>query len=180
MPMMLNKFPDEARIIGRILTGYSELEYQLSMCAGLAIDNRVVAFRCLFQLRGENVRLVAADALMRSAYETIGLKDEYEACLSALRVSKSIRNQYAHAHWIGFDPEGLFFTDMEKTAKSAAVKNYAQSAAHRCSASKSSRDIPGLRPRLALVSSSRVRTSGGQIVQPRPESSENNRTAASA
>lgn len=120
---IFSSFPNyqaESAIIGRILTGFGDVEYQLARCTGLAIGNFRAAFRALFRLTGGDVRLQVADALMRPAYEKIGLKNEYEAMLGAFRHLKTIRNQYAHAHFMQTEKDGLFFTDMQQPAKTSA------------------------------------------------------------
>jgi hypothetical protein len=56
---------------------------------------------------------------MRPGFEKAGLKNEYEAALGAARFSRRIRNQYAHAHWLGWEKEGLYFWDLESAAQTA-------------------------------------------------------------
>lgn len=119
MSIFLRHYPEEQRIVGRILTVYGDLEYQLAACLGEAINDKSAAVRSLFRLRGGNVRLQVADALLRPAMDSIGLKDSYDSTLGAYRYSTSLRNQYAHCHWFDGGKAGLFYTDLQKAATTA-------------------------------------------------------------
>jgi hypothetical protein len=116
MSIFLENHPDEQRLVGQILTKYGDLEYVLACCLGQVLNNKGAAVRSLFRLRGGNVRIQVADAIMRPFMDSIGLKDHYDSALGALRYSTSIRNQYAHCHWYDCGDAGLFFTDMQKAA----------------------------------------------------------------
>lgn len=119
MSIWLTNFKTEAALIGGILTRYGDLEYDWVSCLAVAIKNPDTAFRCLFRLRGGSVRTQVGDALMRPYYEAAGLKDHYETTLGAFRYATTIRNQFAHATFYDSKTAGLFFTDMEKAAKTA-------------------------------------------------------------
>jgi hypothetical protein len=120
MTMALNGYPEEQRLVGKILTGYGDLEYLLAECMGKTIDDRQAAIRSLFRLRGGNVRLQVADAIIRPRMDAIGLKDSYDAALGGFRYSTKIRNQYAHCHWLDTGKQhGLFFTDLQTAAETA-------------------------------------------------------------
>jgi hypothetical protein len=111
-------FPKEAAIIGRLIAGYGELEFEFTQCAGRALGDQETAARALYRLRGEDSRMQVADALMRPSYAKHGLGDAYNTALGSMRFCKSIRNQYAHCHWLP-TKAGLFFTDFEKPSKTA-------------------------------------------------------------
>lgn len=112
--------PEEQRLVGTILTSYGDLEYMLATCLGAVLNDRAAAIRSLFRLRGGNVRIQVADALLRPRMDAIGLKDAYDATLGALRYSTKIRNQYAHCHWYdGGEGFGIFFTDLQNAADTA-------------------------------------------------------------
>ena len=65
-------------------------------------------------------RIDISDAIIQGPLRKQGLQDEYAAALGrALRCSTKIRNQYAHSHW-AYSSGGLFFTDMDKTAKTSS------------------------------------------------------------
>lgn len=130
-----DRYPKEASIVGRLLSGYAELDFQFCLCAERALrkpqhpgyptkieheaDNRHVALKALYRLRSESGRLQVADALARSEYTYLGLEGPYAEALGAIRHCLKIRNQFAHCHW-GTDPYvGLIFTDLEKNAEGA-------------------------------------------------------------
>jgi hypothetical protein len=110
--------PDEAQIIGRILAGYGELEFEFCNCLGAAIDDQRAAIRTLFRVRSEDSRILVGDGIMRPKYAAAGLADTYNETLGAIRFCKSIRNQYAHCHWLYEYGKGLFFTSVDAPAKS--------------------------------------------------------------
>lgn len=111
--------PEEAAIIGRLLAGYGELEFAFASCLATVIDDDQRALRVLFRIRSETQRIEIADALMRPAFEAVGLTDEYAEFIGAMRTCKNIRNQYAHCHWISDEKAGLWFGDLDAPAKTA-------------------------------------------------------------
>lgn len=117
-----SRFVEEGSIIGRLLIGYGELEFEWQICVGEALGGTQhdyqKALRTLFRIKSEGVRIEAGDALMRDYYGSIKLKDEYARALGAMRLCKKIRNQFAHCHWLDFPDEGLFFTNLHKAAES--------------------------------------------------------------
>lgn len=122
MPAFI-QFPAEAAIIGRMLAGYGELEYLLCHCMRDALDGDLnKATRILFRNRGEEHRISMADAILRPYYEQVGLVTEWEFARRAVFWCKGTRNQYAHCHWLNGDERGLFFTNLEKGAKSVSGK----------------------------------------------------------
>lgn len=114
------RYPRETMLIGRILAGYGELEFELCMCLGAALGDADGALRVMFRSRGEEGRLLVADALMRKKYSAIGLKDHYETMLGAFRACRAIRNRYAHCHWWFDDDLGVFYTDLQDPASKSA------------------------------------------------------------
>jgi hypothetical protein len=110
------KCPREGAIIGRIIAGYGEIEYGLSLCLTSALGNRNSAFRTFFRIRGEEQRIEIADALMRRPFIEQKLGDEYAEMIGAIRWCRKLRNQFSHAHWISYE-KFLYFTNMEETAK---------------------------------------------------------------
>lgn len=117
----LEGFPEEASSVGRMLTGYGELEFELSSCLGATLGDDHAALRALFRPRGEESRILIADALMRRKYADAKLGDQYDAMLGAIRTCKKVRNQYAHCHWFSDPQDGLFFMDLESAASSSAL-----------------------------------------------------------
>ncbi len=109
------KYPEEEAVVGRILLSWSEIEFDLAALLGDVLQDGNAAVRTLYRLRGPDMRLQVADALLRPAFSEIALLTEYQNAFAALNFSKRLRNQYAHSHWI--DGNGLFFFDLESGAK---------------------------------------------------------------
>jgi hypothetical protein len=117
----LRHYPQETMIIGRLLSGYGELEFDIAFLLQFALgDDRDVAFKSLFGIRGETARIDVADNLMRRRYQAIGLGDDYAEAIGAMRYCLRIRNQYAHCHWVKNLTHGLCFVDVEEVARAAS------------------------------------------------------------
>jgi hypothetical protein len=114
MPVFRN-YPAEAQIIGRLLTGYGELEFEVAQCLAVVIGADS-AFRAMFRLRSEKQRLDVADAIMRPRYRDLALEAEYADAYAAVDRCRQIRNQYAHCHWSG-DFGRLQFTNLERVVE---------------------------------------------------------------
>jgi hypothetical protein len=111
------RYPNEAAIIGRMLAGYGELEFLLCMCMRVPLGNLSKAARLLFRNRGEEQRISTADAILRPFYEEHKLDEVWITARRAIGFCKEFRNQYSHCHWRDEDDLGLFFTNLEKGAK---------------------------------------------------------------
>jgi hypothetical protein len=120
----LHRFPDEAARIGRIIAAFGELEFILALCLGEALDDRDTALRAMFRLASGRARVVTLDALLRSAYEKVGLKSKYGDMLAAVKYCQTIRNQYAHCHYGDHLKVGLFFTNLQDAAEKAETFEY--------------------------------------------------------
>ena len=119
MAVVLSKHSAAAAVIGKILLDYTQLEFAFCQCVGSALNDQEAAIRCMFRLRGGDVRIQVGDAICRPRYDGIGMKDAYDAGLGALRYATKIRNQYAHAQWVDWDENNLCFVDLEKVARTA-------------------------------------------------------------
>lgn len=124
-PIFLAKFdryPTEAAYIGRIVAGYGELEFGIARCLSAALGDSNTAFKTMYRIRGEEQRILIADALMRSAFEKADLKAPYCEAIADTGWCRTIRNQYAHCHWIDYeDRRGLYFVELENGAKKADI-----------------------------------------------------------
>jgi hypothetical protein len=112
----LDRFDQEAAIIGRLLTGYSAIEYQLCLCAGMGGGDVAKAIVALFIKRGETRRVRCAEELGQSFYDAAGLGDEYAAAINDTLHCVGIRNQYAHCIWHDDKSGRLAFAHMEEIA----------------------------------------------------------------
>ena len=111
------RYAKEGEIIGRLLAGYAELEFELGLCLGLVLGDRDAGLRVMFRERGEERRIRKADKQMRPAYESAGLLEAYSAAIDDFGWCKRTRNRYAHCHWYDTREEGLCFLDLEDWAK---------------------------------------------------------------
>jgi hypothetical protein len=91
-----NDFPMEAQIVGRLLTGYGELELELAKCVGTATGNIDAAINAIFSKRGAELRIKLAGKLAESGYDAAGLGEVYRNAVNDMDHCRSIRNQYAH------------------------------------------------------------------------------------
>jgi hypothetical protein len=108
-------FPKEAEIIGRLLTGYSNLEIDLMNCIRWA-TSLDAALKVMYRARGETARINVADALGRPYYASLGIGTEYERAIGAMRYCLKIRNQFSHCIWWDDRSGRLAFADLEELA----------------------------------------------------------------
>ena len=96
--------PDEAELIGAMLSNYGELEFCLTHLLGTVLADRTKAFRLIYKDRGEDRRINVCDTLMRSAFGDLGLGDLFIETINQVRHCKILRNQYAHSwfSWSAF------------------------------------------------------------------------------
>jgi hypothetical protein len=119
------RYPKEAEIIGRLLAGYGELEFELCLCLGAALGDEDTAIRVMFRARGEEARIQIADALARPKFEAAGVGPVYWEAIADMGYCRQIRNQYAHCHWTETS-NGLGFLSLEPVArKTTPIKLYA-------------------------------------------------------
>jgi len=109
------QFPEEAAIIGRLLAGYAELEYLMAICLGAALDDEQTAIRTLFRMKSE--RVTVANALLCPLCEKAKMAGKYTAAIGNMRRCGTIRNQYAHSNFEYSPRFGLFFVDLQESAK---------------------------------------------------------------
>lgn len=113
----------EAAIIGRLITGYGELEYDLAMCLSRFTHDQDSAFRALFGIRAVRGRLHIADSLIQTPLGKLGLGPQYADAKGAIHRCLSIRNQYAHCHWGEYKNQELYFVNMEKEVEGPKSKS---------------------------------------------------------
>lgn len=93
------RFPDEMRVIGQLLTDYVELEISLMNCVQVVHDDLDGVFKAMFRPRGETKRIDIADGLGRTGYEKWSLGTEFAMAIDAMRHALKIRDQYSHCIW---------------------------------------------------------------------------------
>lgn len=112
------RFPAEAAIIGRLLAGYGELEFDLVYLAGHVLKNHDQTFRILYRVKTEGNRLDVADAIIRPALPNDGIRGQYANTIGAIHICKAIRNSYAHCHWLMNEARtGIIRTSIEEFAR---------------------------------------------------------------
>ena len=111
------EYPEEGMIVGRLVVGYGELEYDLMLCLSDCVGDIITAVRLLYRIRSESSRLEIADSLLRPYFKKYDLANEYSEVCVALKFCKTVRNAFAHSHWTP-TLRGLFFSDLERAAES--------------------------------------------------------------
>ena len=110
-------FPEEGLIVGRLLTGYTEIEYQLCMCAGMGGGDVAKAITEIFSKRGETRRVkTIAPRLGRAGFAAVRLGTEFDEAIEDMLLCVTIRNQYAHCIWHDANEGRLIFAHMEEIA----------------------------------------------------------------
>lgn len=113
-----HKFVKEGNAVGRILTGYINLEVGLMHCVQVGLDGDFdTVLKKMFKKRGETLRINEAERLGWPAYQANGLENDFRKAIMALRHCLKIRNQYAH--WVWWDDYSgkLAFANLEDLSK---------------------------------------------------------------
>ena len=74
-------FPSEGVILGRLLTGCTDIEYQLCLRAGMGGGDVEKAITDIFSKRGETRRVNIADKPGGDGYAAAGLGTEFDAAI---------------------------------------------------------------------------------------------------
>jgi len=113
-----HKFAKEGQAVGRILTGYINLEVSLMHCVQMGLDGDFdTVLKKMFRKRSETLRINEAEKLGLPAYETHKLDGDFRVAITALRLCLKIRNQYAH--WVWWDDYSgkLAFANLEDLSR---------------------------------------------------------------
>jgi hypothetical protein len=127
MPLSLpgfDQYPNEGKIIGRLLAGYNELEYAVGMCLSVVLDDMNIAVKVMFRTRGEEQRLEIADALMHHKYESAGLGPPYCEAMADAHWCRRIRNQYSHCLFDTYTADSLHFVALADSAKQRPAQTF--------------------------------------------------------
>ena len=109
-------FPKEKELVGSMLIAYGEIEFALFSLVDVVLDTQDNAAEIFFRIRGEGARIEVSDAIIRPFLEKVRLGPKWSNALSPARLSKKIRNQYAHCHWIIIQ-DRLHFIDFDQSAE---------------------------------------------------------------
>jgi AAA+ ATPase superfamily predicted ATPase len=112
------RFAAEGATVGRLLSGYVNLEIGLMNCVQMGRNGDLdTVLRKMFGTRGESKRITEATKLGGSAYSHLGLQRDFDRAIAALRHCLNIRNQYAHWIWWDDSTSRLAFANLEQLAK---------------------------------------------------------------
>ena len=120
MPVF-STFPVEGAIIGRLLAGYGDLEFDLCNCIGMAIDDMDMVLKAMFRARGEHQRILIADAIGRKPYRAFSLETQFSETIAGMQHCRKIRNEFAHCNFFDDNSGSLAYLNLETNAKSNAV-----------------------------------------------------------
>jgi hypothetical protein len=120
MPILthFHGFPVEGEIVGRLLTGYANLEVDLLNCVAMVLGDYDVVLKAMFGVRGESMRIDKGVKLGQAPYNTLGLGTDFEQAIEAMRHCLSIRNQYSHWVWWNDYSGKMAFANLEDVARS--------------------------------------------------------------
>jgi hypothetical protein len=90
-----DRFPAEAALVGRILSGFGELEITTCRNAAVATSLGNTAWKVLYGIGATSARIDTADRLMQSYFEQQGLGEPYKTAMRMLWHCVRIRNQYS-------------------------------------------------------------------------------------
>jgi len=100
-----------------MLAGYADLEIDLMHCAKVVRGDLDLALKAMFRGRGNAQRIDIADALARQPYHALGIGQDFERAIGAVRYCLRIRNLYAHCTWWNDNSGQLAFANLENLAK---------------------------------------------------------------
>ena len=143
MPAFVHR-PSCAQIIARLVMGYSELEFLLALCAGMARAARrypripppgfhrgihraryeSYAIKHIFaKSEGAKERMNRAARIMRPQFRSVEMEPDMDKALHAMRDCLRVRNTFAHCHWEQSKKQGLFFINLEEAAQGHGKPN---------------------------------------------------------
>jgi hypothetical protein len=115
------KFRQDREIIGRLLIGYGELEFDLCNCISMGLNDLDMGFKTMFRVRGETSRIDLAEAMGQKIYASLGLGPPFHDAIDAMRFCVRLRNRYAHSHFYDDNSGKLAMVSLEEIAKKRAV-----------------------------------------------------------
>ena len=111
------RFKPEGSIIGRLLTGYGELEFEMCRCIEAVTTDLDAAIRSLFQIWNAQDRITKTANLVSSQYVNAGLGAMFATAVADIDWCRLIRNQYAHCNWYDTKSEGIMFYNLEELSR---------------------------------------------------------------
>jgi hypothetical protein len=118
-------FPKERDSIALIIASYGWVEFILAYCVGHAIGGEQHGLRTIFRLNSNEARIDTAESLLLPICDQLGHREKHKEVILAVKFCKSIRNQFAHAHFEGIQKvHGLFFSTMAEATVDDFKFNY--------------------------------------------------------
>lgn len=121
-----DRFAEEGKIIGRLVTGYGELEFDLATCVSEVIADFDTAFKVIYRAGSEALRINVGDAMARHKVPTQKLRTKFEQAVAGMNACRKIRNQYAHCSFGDEHQVGLWFVNPEEVAEQNVVFSLGQ------------------------------------------------------
>jgi hypothetical protein len=115
------RFPVEGAIIGRLLSGYGDLEFDLCHCVAMAANDLDMVLKAMFRVRGETQRIDIADAIGRKPYRALNLETQFSETVAGAHHCRKIRNQFSHCNWMDDNTGELAFVDLQEIALEHAI-----------------------------------------------------------
>jgi hypothetical protein len=112
-----HQFAVECEIVGRLLTGYANLEVGLLHCVHMVLRDLDTPLKAMFKVRGESRRIKEAAKLGQAPYNALGLGNDFQRAIAAMRYCLLIRNQYSHWVWWNDYSGKMAFANLEDVAR---------------------------------------------------------------
>jgi len=117
-------FAVEGEIVGRLLTGYANLEVGLLNCVHMVLGDLDAPLKAMFKVRSESLRIKAAVKLGERPYNALGLGTDFQCAIEAMRYCLLVRNQYSHWVWWNDYSGKIAFANLEDVAlRTSRVKD---------------------------------------------------------
>jgi len=119
-----HQFAIECEIVGRLLTGYANLEVGLLHSVNMVLGDLDTPLKAMFKVRGESRRIKEAAKLGQRPYSALGLGNDFQRAIAAMRYCLLIRNQYSHWVWWNDYSGMIAFANLEDVAlRTSRVKD---------------------------------------------------------
>ncbi len=96
---LFKQYPEEARIVGRILAGYTDVECTLMNLVAVAIGDLDAVLKVMYKTNEAADRIEMANALGRRSFHARELETEFQTAIVAMRYCAKIHNQFGHCIW---------------------------------------------------------------------------------
>jgi hypothetical protein len=113
-----DQVPEFGSLVGRILSGYGELELEMAICLSQALGQHLDdGVRTVFLIRNAEDRVKAVKKELKGPASQAGVGEAYAETMAAMNWCRKVRNQFAHCQWYHTEAEGFCIVDLEVLAK---------------------------------------------------------------